>query len=660
MKRLLALFAAFSLAFSALGAAPKTYSLASPDGKNVLTLSVGSDIRLGLAHDGKALLVDSPLSMTLSDGVVFGRDDKVAKILRRSVDAVHTPVLYRKNRIPEKYNELRLRFKEFELVLRAFDQGVAYRFVSLLGGERQVLQEQVEWHFAEDWPAYVPYPREKTDGDPMIQSFENRYKYHKLSAWTPGGIAFLPIAIEAGDLRIAVTEADLWSYPGLFLQGKGGSVLYGTQARYPVEVEGGTGGRGLQETIHRRGDYIARVSGPAEFPWRVFSVAEKDTDLLGNDLVWLLARPDDGRDWSWVRPGKVAWDWWNDWNISGVDFRAGINTETYKYYIDFAAQFGIEYVIMDEGWAVPWAVDLLKIIPEIDLPEIIRYGKEKGVGIILWAGFGALKKDIPGLCRHFAQMGVKGFKVDFMNRDDQLMVEFYEQVARAAADNRLMVDFHGAYKPTGLHRTWPNVVNFEGVYGLEQLKWAKMTGGEQVIYDLTVPFIRQLAGPMDYTQGAMRNATKKNYHPCYTEPMSQGTRCRQLALYMIFESPLNMLCDTPTAYMREAECTRFIAGIPTVWDESVPLLGKMGELVAIARRRGDAWYVGVITDWTARDRELDLGPVLGPGPWTVEAFCDGINADRAASDYRREVFPLDGPVKIHLAPGGGWAAAIRR
>ena len=659
MKRFLTTILSLALAFSAL-AAPKTYELFSPDGKNAVSVKVGADITYTLSHGGQALLTDTPVSMEFSDGVVFGRGDKVRKATRSSVSAVQTPVLYRKTSIQENYNQLKLSFKNFELIFRAYDQGVAYRFVSLLKGEREVKDEPVSLRFPGDWETLVSYTPAEEFNDKFIQSFENQYSAHKLSGWEKDHLACLPLLVQAGDLRLCLTEADLFHYPGLFLRKGGDRELVGVHAPYPVEVQRRVGGRNLQEKILRRGDFIARVGGPQAFPWRIAAIAEQDIDLLQNDLVWLLAAPADDRDWSWIRPGKVAWDWWNDWNIGGVPFKAGINTETYKYYIDFAAKSGIEYVIMDEGWAVPWQADLLQIIPEIDLPEIIRYGAQKGVGIILWAGFGALKNDIPGLCRHFAQMGVKGFKVDFMDRDDQLMEEYMEEVARHAADNRLMVDFHGTHKPTGLQRTWPNVVNFEGVWGLEQLKWSP--DADQVTHDVRLPFIRQVAGPMDYTQGAMRNATRGNYRAVYSEPMSQGTRCRQLALYMILESPLNMLCDTPTQYLREPECTAFIAGVPTVWDETVPICGKVGEYVAIARRKGGKWYIGALTDWNARDLEIDLGTILGGGSWQYESFSDGANADRLASDYRREegTLSVPGKIKVHLAPGGGWAAVFSR
>ncbi|HIW66246.1 MAG TPA: glycoside hydrolase family 97 protein, partial [Candidatus Alistipes intestinipullorum] len=415
-----------------------------------------------------------------------------------------------------------------------------------------------------------------------------------------------------------------------------------------------------QLIVTEREEFIARTKGTRAFPWRIFVIAENDIELADNDMVYRLASPSRVADTSWIRPGKVAWDWWNDWNIHGVDFRAGINNDTYKYYIDFAAERGIEYVILDEGWAVNKKADLFQVIPEIDLQELVDYGRERNVGIVLWAGFYAVERDMERVCKHFSEMGVKGFKVDFMDRDDQKIADFVYRLAETAARYHLFLDLHGFHKPAGLQRTYPNVLNFEGVFGLEQMKWSD-PDTDQVTYDVTIPYIRMLAGPMDYTQGAMRNATRGNYRPVNSEAMSQGTRCRQLAEYVIFESPFNMLCDAPTNYLREAECTQFIATVPTTWDETRGLDGRVGEYVTIARRKGDVWYVGGMTDWSAREFTLDLG-FLGEGAFSAEVFRDGINADRAACDYKREVVevPADRKMTLNTAPGGGFAIRITR
>ncbi|WP_394370739.1 glycoside hydrolase family 97 catalytic domain-containing protein [Pedobacter endophyticus] len=377
-------------------------------------------------------------------------------------------------------------------------------------------------------------------------------------------------------------------------------------------------------------------------------------------MVYKLAAPSRLADASWVKPGKVAWEWWNHWGLSKVDFEAGINTKTYQAYIDFAAKNGIEYVILDEGWAVDKKADLFQVVPEIDLKKLIAHAKAKNVGIILWAGYYAFERDLEKVCKHYAEMGVKGFKIDFMDRDDQQMVDFHYRAAAVAAKYKLMLDFHGTYKPTGINRTYPNVINFEAVHGLEQMKW---TGPEldQVTYDVTFPFIRMVAGPVDYTQGAMRNATKRTHRGINDEPMSQGTRCRQLAQYVIFESPLNMLCDSPTNYEKEQESTDFISAIPTVWDQTVALDGEIGKYIAIARKKANHWYVGAMTNWDDRKLDIDLS-FLGEGNYVAEVYRDGVNANRIASDYKKETItiPANRKMTISMAKGGGVAMKISK
>ena len=472
---------------------------------------------------------------------------------------------------------------------------------------------------------------------------------------------FLPLVVEAGDgVKICITESDLENYPGLFLSAaKGENRLSGKFAPYPKRTVQG-GHNKLQMLVAEREDYIAKVDKPRSFPWRMAIVTTSDKDLASSNLSYLLAAPSRLSDLSWIKPGKVAWDWWNAWNLDSVDFATGVNNATYKAYIDFASSKGIEYVILDEGWAVNLKADLMQVVKDIDLKELVDYAADRNVGIILWAGYYAFDRDMENVCRYFADMGVKGFKVDFMDRDDQYMTAFNYRAAEMCAKYKLILDLHGTHKPAGLNRTYPNVLNFEGVNGLEQMKWSPASV-YQVKYDVLLPFTRQVSGPMDYTQGAMRNASKGNYYPCNSEPMSQGTRCRQLALYVVFESPFNMLCDAPSNYRREKECTEFISNIPTIWDETVSLDGKVSEYVAIARRHGNDWYIGALTNWTPRELDLDLS-FLGEGDYTLELFKDGINADRAARDYKKEVIPVptDRKLKIRMAPGGGYAARIQK
>ena len=641
-----------------------SYKVVSPDGHLSANVVVGKTITYSVSRDEINLIDASDISMTLSDGIVFGENDKVRKTKINSIDQLLPAIAYKKSEVHDNYNEITLIFKEFSLTFRAYDEGVAYRFRSLLKTDSKVIAEKAQFNFAKDWDAYIPYVKQNAETleSQYCNSFENTYSIHALSQWNKERLAFLPIAVSAeGGMKVLITESDLMNYPGMFLYNEGdATTLSGRFAPYPKTVEQG-GHNMLQGVVKEREEYLATCSAGESFPWRIIMVSTNDADLAVNDLVWKLGTPSDPTfDYSWVKPGKVAWDWWNAWNLYGVDFRAGINNDTYKYYIDFAQKHGIEYVILDEGWAVNKKADLMQVIPEIDLPMLCEYAKTHNVGLILWAGYYAFDRDMEKVCKHYSEMGVKGFKVDFMDRDDQYMVDFYRRAAQTASKYGLLIDFHGAYKPVGLNRTFPNVINYEGVHGLEQMKWSKPSV-DQVTYDVTVPFIRMAAGPMDYTQGAMRNATKNNYYPVNSEAMSQGTRCHQLAEYVVFDSPLNMLCDSPSNYMAEVECTKFISDCPTVWDESVAVNGFLGRFITLARRSGDVWYVGSLNDWRARDLTLDLG-FLGEGDWEMEIFRDGINADRAARDYKHETVtvPSDKKVKIHMAPGGGWTARITK
>ena len=639
--------------------APKPQTLKSPDGRIAVTFD---RFQYSVTADGVQMLAPSAISMTLDDGTVYGGNAPLQKALRRSVDETFDTPVYKKASVRNRYNELTLRYKAFDLVFRAYNEGVAYRFVSRSEKRVNVKAEQAEFTFPGNWDAVVPYCRksDRTIEKQIECSFENIYYNIKLREWDKTRAAFLPLVVCAPNgYRVAITEADLFNFPGLNVRNLNGSqTIEGFHALLPKQVKQG-GHNMLQGVILSHEDIIARDCKPlCEFPWRVIQIAREDKELACSDMVYKLAKAPEARDWSWVKPGKVAWDWWNDWNLYGVDFEAGINNDTYKYYIDFASEQGIGYVILDEGWAVNKQADLMQVVPEIDLEELCAYAKEKNVGLILWAGYWAVNRDMENVFLHFSRMGVKGFKIDFMDRDDQDMVNFYTACAQMGAKYKMMIDFHGAYKPTGLHRTYPNVINFEGVHGLEQMKWGQ-DGKSQVIYDVTIPFIRMVAGPFDYTQGAMRNATLQNYRPVNSEPMSPGTRCRQLAEYVIFDAPFTMLCDSPSNYLQEPECTKYIAEIPTVWDETLVLGGKIGEFVTMARRSGDTWYVGSMTDWTPRDMTVELG-FLPAGRYSVEIFKDGVNAHRAARDYAKEektVVPGD-RLKFHMAPGGGWVAKI--
>ena len=640
--------------------AQKQYKLASPDGKLQTTVTTGEQLTYDITLNGQQVLSPSPLSMTLDNGEVWGDNDKPSKVSRKSVNEKVASPFYRATELENNYNEMTLQFKgNWSLVFRAYNDGIAYRFVNKNKKPFNVINELVDYHFPNDALASVPYVKKRKNQNKYGNSFENYYANEPLSKIDQEKLVFLPVVVSLdNNVKVCITEVDLENYPGLFVTGQGNQQLLGEFAPYPKRVEQG-GHNMLQMLVRETENFIAKVDKPRNFPWRVAIVTDDDKKLASTNLGYVLAEPSRLDDISWIKPGKIAWDWWNAWNLDGVPFKTGVNNDTYKAYIDFASKNNIEYVILDEGWAVNKQADLMQVVPEINLEELVAYANNKNVGLVLWAGYHAFNRDMENVCRHYAEMGIKGFKVDFMDRDDQEMTAFNYRAAEMAAKYKLILDLHGTHKPAGLNRTYPNVLNFEGVNGLEQMKWEKNTTA-QVEYDVMIPFIRQVSGPMDYTQGAMRNAAKGSYYPCYYEPMSQGTRCRQLALYMILESPFNMLCDTPSNYEREKECTDFISSIPTVWDETIVLDGKMGDYIITARRAGETWYIGGLTDWDARDLEVDLS-FLGDKTYSGKLFKDGINANRIGRDYKTENISAKkgDKMKIHLAPGGGFALVLK-
>ncbi len=643
----LVIFAVIFFGTAALSA--RNYRLVSPNGKTNLEINIQDRITISLKVDRIRVLRPSPISMTLEKGNTLGKKAIIKKMTRQKIDTFVSPDVRQKSaRIRDRYNQRTIHFRgDYAIEFRAYDDGIAYRFKTTFNHPITVVSEEADFNFAGNYNIW--FPEEES-----FQSHNERYyKYLPLLEIPKDTMCSLPALVEAANgVKIAITETDLVDYPGMWLTGSGKSTLEATFPKVPKTLQ-------LKKDRHEaaveRYTYIARTSGSRSFPWRILAISRTDGELIANQLTYLLATPSQLSDTSWIRPGKVAWDWWNANNLYGVDFEAGINTDTYKYYIDFAAEYGIEYIILDEGW-YPLG-NLLALSPGIDMNEIMAHAKKKNVGVILWVIWKTLDTQLEEALDLFAEWGVQGIKVDFMQRDDQLMVNYYHKIAREAAKRKMLVDFHGSYKPAGLRRAYPNVITREGVRGLEQNKWSdKLTPRHNV----TIPFIRMLAGPMDYTPGAMLNAQQKNFRPIFDRPMSMGTRCHQLAMYVIYESPLQMLADSPSNYLKETECTPFIAAIPTVWDETVVLHATVGETIALARRNGKNWYVGAMTGNEARELAIDLS-FLGTGTYIADIMSDGINAHRAAVDYRHQRQELTPPQTLtaRLAPGGGWAAIIK-
>ena len=640
---------AFMAVTSTVLFAQSSYDLKSPDNRIEVRIRTSGQLRYDVLLRGNALLENATLSLDV-EHKKLGLQPKVTSAKPRSNDQVVEPVVRQKfAKIRDHYNELRLTMDGgYAVVFRAYNEGVAYRFETTLPDKQvKVYAEEADFNFPSNDVVY--YPQEDT----FYSHNERKYLPQKLSEIAPMFIATLPAVVDVGNgAKLVIAESDLSDYPGLWLRGGAPQfALHATFPPYPLK-EQQTSDRDYK--VVETADYIAVTSGTRTYPWRVLGIADHDGDLITNQLVYLLESPSKVSDTSWIKPGKVAWDWWNDWNIDGVDFHAGINTKTYEYYVDFAAKYGLPYIILDDGWYK--VGDLLTVTPDLNMEELVSYAKQKNVGLILWASWKTLDDQLIPALDQFEKWGIKGIKVDFMQRSDQIMITYFDKVCREAAKRHMLVDFHGDQKPAVMTRTWPNLINTEGVRGME---WSKWSWESEPAHNVSLPFTRMFLGPLDFTPGAMRNATKQTFAPIGSQPMAMGTRCQQLAMYVIYEAPLQMLSDSPSNYMREPESMEFLSVVPTVWDETRVLDAKMSEYVLLARRNGSDWYVGAMTNWTPRDLEVDFS-FLPDGNFTLDSYQDGVNADRNASDYKKttRLVSKSTKLKIHLAPGGGWAGRV--
>ena len=639
----------------------ETISEKSPDGRNEIRLTTEPVLSYSVLRDGKERIASTPISLTVEGKGVLGGKVKVAETARVPRAGKFDTPIYKKAAIDDNGNETKVTFEGgWQVFLHARNDGVAYRFATAWPEPLvKVTGEAADIMFpCGDLTVYAGLTGSHQSSWESIYTKTNVAKLKDEMKKEKQRLCYLPLLVQYKDgANLCVTESDLLDYPGWNLVADAvAPKLKASFAQFPDPAKITDNQR--QRRIGGRLPYLAQTKGSRAYPWRVFVLADNPAKLVEADIVYALASPSKlTGDLSWVKPGKVAWDWWNDWNVSGVQFRAGCNTETYKFYIDFASKTDVEYVIFDEGWSVK--LKIMEINPEVDVPELVKYANSRGVGIILWCSWPQLVGRQDEVFQKYAGMGVKGFKIDFMDRDDQFLVDFLEKTAAIAAKYKLMVDYHGMYKPTGFSRTYPNIVNYEGVHGLEQLKWEK--DADFPANDLKAVFTRMVAGPMDYTPGAMRNATKAGFKPNYTMPGSQGTRVHQMALMSLFEAPLQMLCDSPSQYLKNKECFKFMSAVPTVWDETIGLAGDVDKYAAIARRKGNVWYVSAIGAWEPQALELDIS-FLGDGEWKAEIFEDGMNADRDATDYvRREAKLVSGEkLAVKMAPGGGFTARISK
>jgi alpha-glucosidase len=627
------------------------FELTSPDTGIKLIVNINENISFSVLFKDEVIIENSSIDLSLEGLPALGKSAKVKKVIESQSNSILTPVIHQKSStIRDVYNELSIFFlANYELTFRVYDDGVAYRFSTSLKKDVIVSNESLNLRFSGSTACFFP------EESSMISHYERLYKHIKLDTLKESVFCSLPVLMNVNDVHVLVTESDVYDYPCMFMHGTNMNGLDAVFPNYVTEAKPMSGFEDRKQVLTSAG-YIAKTSGIRDYPWRVIVITNDDRQLVESTLVYQLASPLKISDTDWILPGKVAWDWYNANNICGVDFPAGINTDTYKYYIDFASEYGLEYVILDEGWSKA-TTQIQECNPDINVKELVEYGKEKNVGIILWTLWGPLDNDLSTL-ELYESWGVKGIKVDFMQRADQYMVNFYERVATEAAKRHLLVDFHGSFKPSGLRRAYPNVLTYEGVKGNENNKWSHDITPE---HNVTLPFIRMVAGPMDFTPGAMINATADNHRISFNRPMSLGTRCHQVAMYVVYESPLQMLCESPSTYYKEETTTKFISKIPTVWDEAIVLDAKVADYILIARRKDDIWYLGAMTDWTPRELEIDFS-FLEEGKYTMEMMSDGFNTDRFAQDYRYETMEIDNvsSKKIKLASGGGWAAIITK
>ncbi len=625
--------------------------LQSPDGFIEVSISLAGKIYYQINFKKEILTLPSPISMTLEKGQVLGINPVLKAQRTNQVKNTVATVWGKRKNIPDEYNESILDFGNYEVIFRAYNQGFAYRIVTKIKEPIKIMEEEVNFKFPENHSTYFPGVKD------LQNSFEENYQYVKLNDKDSLKTAFCPVLVDAVKAKVLITEADLWDYPALNLERRSDFHnwfhLKGKFAHFPLRVQQG----GIKEfnlKVTERADYIAITKGERSFPWRLMLITDDDKKLADSDLVYLLSAPTLITDTEWIKPGKVAWDWFNANNLVGMDFKTGVNTQTYKYYIDFASRFGLEYVILDEGWSDTHDLTLLN--PEMDVPELVRYAKEKNVGIIVWCVWHSLDRQLTQALDLFVKWGISGVKVDFMDRDDQLITQFYEKIAKETAQRKLIVDFHGCGKPTGMSRTYPNILNYEGVLGNEFNKWSEKVTPE---HNLLIPFIRMAAGVMDYTPGAMRNAGRQSFRSIFEQPMSQGTRCHQLAMYVVYEAGLQMLCDAPTEYEKDLKIMNFLSKVPVSWNETMVLDAKLGDYLVIARKKGEEWYIGGMTDWAEKEIELDLS-FLGNQEYTFEIYKDGVNAHKYASDYQFETFKVrkENKIKVKMYSGGGFAIRI--
>ena len=647
MKKLLFIAACALLCMTASGA-KKSNVVTSPDGKLSVELNLGKgSVGYSVSREGKVVYTLSDICVKLADKSVPSAAVKLTGV--KHVSDSFSPVVPLKfSTIKEDYNEATIALgAEGTLVVRVMNNAVAYRFVLKEKGNIEVMDDHFCFTPAEGFTAHY-----QTAGS-FNTSYEESYKAGSLQEWGQAEkrLATIPLLLSQAesDCQLLLGESDVDDYPRQFFT-TDGTAIVPTYPKAPVKWEP-RGDRG--EVITEEGPGIARTVGTRALPWRWVTVTDSK-GIIEQTVPVQLARRCALDDVSWIEPGQVSWEWWNGATPFGpdVDFKAGCNYETYCYYADFAAKFGIRYILLDEGWAKSTR-DPFEGNDNLRLPELIKYCNAKGVKIILWLPWLAVEKNLDTIFETYASWGITAVKIDFMDHADQWMVNFYKRVTAEAAKHHIIVDWHGAFSPAGLEYEYPNLVSYEGVLGLEQM------GGCRPENTVFIPFIRNAVGAADFTPGGMFNMQPQQYSARRPNSGAQGTRCFQMALYVVLESGVQMLADVPARYYQNEDCTRYIASVPTTWDETRALEAKAGEYVVVAKRKGNKWFVGGITNGEARDFKLKLD-FLGAGQHKMTAFKDGVNADYQAMHYNKveQTVTSATTVDVHMERNGGWAAVI--
>lgn len=654
MKKLIALL--LSCGLLPVSKAADSLLVRSPDGRIIVSLHTGKGFYVELSIDGKRQPIRTNIDLLPDNAENFAAALQRYKISRTSVDAqIVSPGAEKSKQLNDRYNQLRLTSSNTALECRVYNNGLAWRWLLARKDSINILNEMMQIDAGSSALLTAPVVQPRTDADRFHTSFEELYTSKPLDSFANGSLLFSPLLLQLPDCKLAITESDVMDYPGMFLETTGGAKINAVFAPLPLE-EKLTDALYAERIVTKRSQLIARTAGTRSFPWRVMVIACEDRELAANSLVYQLARPSVIGDPSWIKPGKCTDEWIIDINLFNVPFKTGINTATYKYYIDFAKRFGFDRIMMDAGWSEPG--DLFRVKPEINMDTLSAYARSKGIKICMWTLAATLDRQLDSALQQFRRWGIDFIMTDFIDRDDQLASRFFERIAAACAREKMMIMFHGCPPPKGFNRTYPNNITREAVLGSEYNAWSNKPSPE---HDLMLPFTRMLAGPFDYEPGLLDNATQTQFQPIWGKVMSQGTRCHQLAMFVVYDNPMPIFSGNPSQGLMEPAFMEFLGAIPAGWDTTIVLDGKLGDFIVTARRKGDSWYIGAMTDWTARTISIPSN-FLGDGKWEAASCTDGVNADRYPADYRlaHSVIQAGDSVPLQLAPGGGAVIVLKR